>query len=852
MGEVFRARDTELGRDVAIKLLSPRLNGDSNALARFEREARLLASLNHPHIGTLYGVVPHESGKALVLELVAGDTLADIILRGPMPLGNALRFADQIADALETAHERGIVHRDLKPANVKLTEDGNAKVLDFGIAKALEAGDDAATIPAGVTSTGVVIGTRPYMSPEQARGLAIDKRTDVWAFGCVLFEMLTGRRAFDGATNSDVLSAILEKEPEWSAVPASTPEPVRRLLRRTLAKDPLERLRDIGDARIEIGEARRQLASGTSDRALVAPPANRWLTHAVWGAATVAALVIGFVGSLTMRPSPPTDAPVDHLGVPLPTLTTQVTPVIAVSADGRKFAIASADGIVIRDLNQPEARLLRGTAGAEAPFLSPDGSWVAFHVDGRLRKVATDGGEPITIADVPSAQRGFSWGDGDVILIGHTNGPIARVSSSGGDLKAVTTLDTALNETSHRWPHMLPGGRVMLYAAGPSVSANEWNTAHIVAQSLDTGQRRVIAARGSMPAYGAGHVFYVAGRTLLAQRFDPARLDVSGPVVTVLPDVVRMGSGAAWYAVSAGGSLAALRAAIPAPRRLVWIDRSGQVEPLPVPPANYTSPRLSPDGSRVAVTVSNPDSDIWIFDVARGVGTRITSDGKSLWPVWSADGARVLFSSTRGGPAVFRTKLASGSGEDEVLLANSSINRAGSWSPIGEVLFTQVRASASADLWTMKPPAAAQLYFDSQGEDADPHLSPDGKWVAYRSTATGRSEVFIDRLPAATAGRVQLSRGGGVSPVWSRDGREVFFRRDNEIWSVDVSGRESRRFGEPRRLFTTNLPMVDTIFDAALDKRFLVVLGEGPAPNPSEFQLTFNIGTELRRRLAGQ
>ena len=842
MGEVYRAHDSELGREVALKVLSPSVSGNPDSLLRFEREARLLASLNHTNIGAIYGVTRQDSTRALVLELVPGLTLADHIARGPLPIDRAVKIADQIAEALDAAHERGIVHRDLKPANVKVTGEGTVKVLDFGIAKAL-AEDDGTTVDVNLTRAGVVVGTRAYMSPEQTRALPVDKRTDIWAFGCVLYEMLTGRRAFGGSTATEITTAVLEQEPDWSALPARTPGGVRRLLRRTLEKDPRRRLRDIADARIDLADA---AGSG----AFVAPAAGvaqrgTWRLHAAWLAATLVVAALG-LSVRFLRPVAAEDARATHVSVPLPPSTPAVGS-LAISTDGRTLAMATTPGIFLRSLDDGAVRLLSGTAVASSLFMSPDGKWVGFWGAGRLRKVAVEGGDPMTIAEVGEVQRGFSWADDGSIIYGHTNAMLSRIPAGGGAAVPITTLDAAADETSHRWPHVISGHNVVLYAAGPSVTANEWNSAHIVAQSLATGERRVIAARGSMPAFADGFVLYVSGRSLMAQQFDPARLEVSGPVQTLMGDVVRLGNGLARLAVAAAGTLSVVRGTPPVPRRLAWIDRQGNVEPLPFPPAFYSHPRVSPDGTQVTATVSDPDTDVWVFDLSRHTSTRITRDGKSLWPIWTPDGKRIVYSSTRGGPAVIRSKPAHGAGDDELLVENPFINRAESWSDDGGLVMMQVHDN-DVEIWIRPTASAPHRYPASRVGALDPRVSPDGRWVAYRTDDSGQNEVFVDRFPAASSGGVQVSKQGGTTPVWSLDGRELFFKIGNDFWSAPVTAPGT--FREPRRLFVANLPANDAFYDVGRDGRILAVVEEQPSRPPTEFQLSFNVGAGLRRRSA--
>jgi Tol biopolymer transport system component len=853
MGEVYRATDSRLKRDVAIKVLPPAFAADRERVARFEREAQLLAQLHHPHIASIFGLEESDGTLALVMELVEGEDLAALIERGPLPVEDVVAIARQIAAALEAAHDKEIIHRDLKPANIKITADGVVKVLDFGLAKdvtPLSARDlsRSPTVTMDRTGAGVILGTAAYMSPEQARGLVVDKRTDIWAFGCVLFEMLAGRPAFDGRTGTDVLVSVLERAPDWSALPDSTPRAVVRLLQRCLEKEPRRRLRDIADARADLDDAVRAEPAVDQQQARAAG-VGRW-GHVVWAAAAFAALIAGAAWRNWVV-APAVGSDLTRLAIPLGALRMpgETTP-FALTRDGRRIVLATGEnGLYVRDFADAVPRAVPGTAGASAPFFSPDGEWVGFVADGRLKKVAVTGGSPIVICELTGSFRGLAWSPDGTILIGMVNTTLMRVAAEGGGTpQPLSTLDPALDETSHRWPHVLPGGRAVVFAAGPSITATDWNAAQIVVQSIATGERRVIAQRGSSPVFAAGYLFYLSGRTLLAQAFDPDRLVVQGPVLTVATDIRRGGNGAGWFAVS-DRVLVTARESQASPGTLAWLDSAGLLTPLPLSAGPYSTPRLSPDGMRVAVTVSNPDSDIWVYDVTRGNATRITSDGKSLWPIWSSDGAQIAFSSTRGAVSAIRSKRADGTGDEETLVQNSFINIARCWTDDGTLGYMQVEPGTNGDAWIRQPNGEVAVVARTRFlENGCP--SPDGRWFAMQSDQSGRNEVYVQPLPPAEGARVQVSTGGASNVSWSADGRELYFAHGNDVLAAHAPEGPTGTFGEPRRMLSAPFSLETNSggvpgHDIAPDGRALVIRRDAAPTSIEHLNVTLNWSASL-------
>jgi len=811
MGEVYRARDTALDRDVAIKVLPEGFATDPERLARLEREAKVLASLNHPNIAAIYGLERSGEQPALVLELVEGATLAELIERcrvsdrtsQGLPLDDALPIARQIAEALEAAHEQGIIHRDLKPANIKVRDDGTVKVLDFGLAKALDdvrsAGasapaTDAANSPtmtAMGTRAGIIMGTAAYMAPEQAKGRPVDKRTDIWAFGVVLYEMLAGRSLFAGADVAETLAAVLRADPAWDRLPLATPPAIRKLLRRCLERDPRERLRDIGDARFEINDA--LTAPGTSDGEAVpiaAPAARR---RAIFAAAALAlGLITGGLIVLTLvRPAPDPPAPVTRLSIVLPPAQERTNTGlrdIAISPTGTHLVYVANSQLYLRALDALEAVPLAGTAESApvAPFFSPDGQWVGFFSrrDRALQKVALTGGAPVTLtaADFPY---GASWGPDDTILVGQEGRGILRVAGAGGTPDLLVAVEPPA--AAHQ-PQMLPGGEAVLYTLG---RGGAWDTAQIVVERLATGERTVVVDGGSDARYlPTGHLVYALGETLLAVPFDVERLAVTGSPVPVIEGVSRATvTGAANADVAETGTLVSLSVGNAA-RTLLWVDREGNEEALPAPPRAYFYPRLSPDGRRVALDVRDEESDIWIWDLARETLTRLTFAAEDdQYPVWRPDGRQVVFASTRDGPFNLYRRAADGTGAVERLTESPNVQFPYGISPDGtRLLFVEGSPETGRDLHvlTLGDEPRGEPLIVTAFTERNAEISPDGRWVAYQSDASGQEEIYVQPFPDVDAGRWQVSTAGGVQPLWSRDGRELFYRTSAGLMAAPV------------------------------------------------------------------
>ena len=771
MGEVYRAHDSKLGRDVALKILPTLFTTDPDRLARLEREARALAALSHPHVAGIYGIEDLDDAgtftRALVLELVEGETLADRLAPGALPLAEALSVARQIAGALEAAHERGIIHRDLKPANIKITPGGVVKVLDFGLAKAVDesGGRDLTQSPTSLvaeTREGVILGTLAYMSPEQARGRPVDKRTDVWAFGCVLYETLTGRQAFIGETSSDLIAGIIEREPDWSRLPGNLSPALQRLLRRCLEKDSQERLRDIGDARLEIQAEIQHTRSGTATVAgrgitTRSDRLRRWLPVA--GVTTIGAVAGGLiVAQFTTAPGQST-SPAAHFMVQLPPnsrLASIDFPAIAISPDGSHVAYVATRGgqpeLFVRPMNSVDPTPLAGTANATTPFFSPDSRWIGFFADGQLKKISTSGGLPITLCAAPVGA-GASWGaNGEIVFAGTTGGGLSRVSDAGGKPEPVTQLNTQDGEFSHRWPEWLPGERTVLYTVGTTGS---WDDALIVGQSLASGERSVLVRGGTDPHYTEGYLMYSRGGAIMAVPFDPASLTVTGTAVRVLDNVVQSFDGAAQLSVSRSGSAVYVTGVFESDqRRLAIVDRSGAATPLAAPPRPYATPQFSPDGGKLLVTIEEAMSELWRYDIAPGTLTQLTFDSGAKFPVWSPDGQRVAFSSSKTGALnLFMIDIAR-PGTSERLTSSDNLHVAGSWASDGRTLaFVEQHPAQGRDIRLIAPnDRSTRSWLDSDFEEGAPRFSPDGRWLAYVSNESGRSEVYIRMLAGSSLG----------------------------------------------------------------------------------------------------
>jgi serine/threonine protein kinase len=818
MGRVFRARDTRLKRDVAIKALPPEFELDRERGARFKREAEALAAVSHAHIAGIHDLVEVGGSQFLVLELVEGETLDDRVRRGPLPWREAVGIARQIADALETAHAHGIVHRDLKPTNVKITPGNQVKVLDFGLAKMLAPDDPAAsgdsstppptfTSPA-MTVRGVILGTAAYMSPEQARGQAVGPQADIWALGCVLFEMLTGRPPFSGPTVTDVIAAVVRSEPDWSSLPDDTPTTVRTLLRRCLQKDRQQRVHDVADVRLQLEDA---LSSAAAIEATGS--ARRPGVALAWGLAAASALIAIVLGVLLVRAPRTPDAPEVRLSILTP--ATYDPSSISLSPDGSNIVFSAADSgtqrLWLRSLGQPEARPLPGTERATMPFWSPDSRSVAFFADGRLKRLDLDGGGTRTLAAalIPG---GGTWGtDGSIVFAPNALGGLLRVSANGGATAPASTL-AEVRQFAHRAPHFLGDGRHFVYhvlgmGAGVYVAA------------LDGSFVRRLRESDSNGVVSGGHLFYVLEGTLFAQPFDAERLELSGdPFIVTDGIAVTPGSNRMAFS-AAGGRMLAYRTGGPSGlQQLTWFDRTGKTV-ASLGPANMSAllnPDLSSDETRVVVnrTVNNAQ-DIWLVDVERGSFSRFTlDDNVDQVPVWFPDGQRVVFSSNRNGPYNLYEKPASGAAEERVLLETSENKFAMDISTDGRfLLYRNTGPNTNWDLWALplgaNGPAASPIpVANTEFQEMMGEFSPDGRWIAYQSNESGRYEIYVRSFPESSL-RLQISIDGGAQPRWRSNGRELFYvALDGRLMAVPLSTdpQGHLRAAAPIPLFTTRTP----------------------------------------------
>jgi eukaryotic-like serine/threonine-protein kinase len=871
MGEVYRATDTRLKRDVALKLLPESFARDLDRLARFQREAEVLASLNHPNIAAIYGVEESNGTRALVMELVEGPTLADRIAQGPIPLDETLAIAKQIAEAFEAAHERGIIHRDLKPANIKVRPDGTVKVLDFGLAKALEpmaARVDATasptiTSPAMMTGVGALLGTAAYMSPEQARGKAVDKRSDIWAFGAVLFEMLTGRRAFGGAEVSDTLAAVSRDEPDWRLLPTDTPAAVRRLLRRCLRKDAKERLHDISDARIEMQDAQAEASQGTT---LPVPVVTRHRERLAWAVAAVVVVIAAVVASVAYFRRGGTEAPAVRFTIAPPEtgLFSPAPSFLAVSPDGSKLAFIASEPsrkpqLWIRALDSLAAQPLPGTDGATNPFWSPDGRFLAFYADGSLKKIAVSGGPAQTLAGGFLGIAGGTWSHDGVVLFAQGAAPpitLYRVSAAGGAATRVTTLDTSRQEVAHAFPDFLPDGKHFLYSA-LSIAKRENDAIYM--GSLDSKERTLLLTATSDPVYSPpGFLIYHREGTLMAQRFDAERIQLTGEPVPIAERLqFSPASGRADFAISKNGVLA-YRGELRAPlRTLVWVTRSGAEQPLAAAPARYYGdPRVSPDGRRVVVQVGQQETQLWVYDLARDTLTRLTFEGSDNQnPVWTPDGKRIAFESNRDGvPTKIFWQLADGSGGLERLTSGGEATQIpSSWSADGQLLaFHENHPTTRGNFWVLRlSDRKAEPFLRTSFDEGGPRFSPDGRWLAYASNESGRPEVYVQPYPGP-GGKWQISVEGGTEPVWSRNGRELFYRSGNKMMAVETTTQPGFSAGKPRLLFEgqyvlTRFSEMSAAYDVSPDGQRFLMLKQGEQV-PGQITVVQHWTEELKRR----
>ena len=881
MGEVYRATDARLNREVAIKVLPDEFASDQDRMARFHREAQVLASVTHSNIAAVYGLEEFGPLRALVMELVEGEDLSARVRRGPLPVDEALRIALQIAEALEAAHERGIIHRDLKPANVKVAPDGRIKVLDFGLAKSVEAapGGDAAhspTLSLAATQAGLILGTAAYMSPEQASGMPVDKRSDVWAFGVLLFELLSGTRLFEGETVSHTLAGVLRADIDWNRLPAATPIAVRRLLERCLERDRRRRLRDIGEARILLEE---QLGRFDVPVAAVMPETasgHAWRRVFPWMAAALVLGIVATAGVMSMGRAAPTSGAPLILDVLLGSepLYSTIGPAIALSRDGALLAYVADHGddmrtLHVRPLHQPAARkLAEGTSATVTPyhpFFSPDGQWIGYVTSSELRRVAVSGGNSVLIAPV-ARSRGATWlPDDTIVFAAGANTGLSRVPAAGGPVVPVTELDASKKEATHRWPQALPGGRAVLFTSHTNV-ASDFGNAVIEAVTLDTRQRTVIHTGGSHAQYlPSGHIVFANQGTVYAMPFDPDRLQATGTPVPVLHGVGFSGiEGAAQIAIADNGLLTFIRGREQVPKYpIVWVNRDGSQATLLAEPGSYANPRLSPDGRSLSLSVFRDGNwDVWVHDLERNVSSRITFDPAiDTEQVWSADGKWLMFSSDRGGinNNLFR-KPADGSRQEEQLTKATTDLWATSWSPDGRTILAMlVGRQLDVVAVSLDREGAVDTLLAGPYSETDPVFSPDGQWVAYTSAESGRPEVYI-RAFAPGSGRWQASNGGGAFPRWAGNGRELFYRTATGIAAVSIEAAGGGvRTGRPRLLFTgdfrgglegiTLLGHTFADYDVSADGRRFVMFptGEELARPPDTVTFVTSWFDELRR-----
>jgi len=843
MGEVYRGRDTRLGRDVAIKILPPGFAANEEFRARFEREARTISSLNHPNICTLFDVGRQDGTHYLVMELIEGESLADRLPKGPLPLEQVLRYGAQIAEALGRAHRQGIVHRDLKPGNVMLTKTG-AKLLDFGLARSgpeaapLQGLTQAETQARPLTQEGTILGTFQYMAPEQLEGIEADPRTDIFAFGALLYEMTTGKRAFEGTTRTSLIAAIVSATPRpmGELVPL-TPPALEHVVRRCLAKDPEDRWQSAAD----VGNQLRWISEAGSRAGEAAPVLARrrtrlraaWALHAVTAVVAVIA-TLGIVTVLSEKPGafyssvlPPKDTRFGGGCAP------------ALSPDGRRLAFVAASEtgkltLWVRALSTPAAQELPGTEGATHPFWSPDSRHVAFFAAGQLKRIDASGGPPQPICAAVQG-RGGAWGpDGTILFTPNTGAPLLRVSAAGGTPTPETELDASRHETSHRYPEFLPDGKHYLYLVeGATETPGTDQGFALFSAVLGSKERKPVVATNAPARYSpTGHLLFLRAGTLVAQSFDPKTQSLAGDSVPVAESVLRTGKYDASFSLSQNGRLVFQTGSGNEATQLIWFDRSGRESGTVGKPADYRAPRVSHDGARVATAINDPSTqktDVWVLDVARGTSTRLTFDPESDHsPAWSLDDRKVYFTGMRAGKGDVFVKSSSGTGTDEPVFGSPEFDIVGSLAPDGVSAWAQSNSGNQGwdVLRVSLPDGKASVFLSTPFIELNPAVSPDGRWLAYSSNESGRMEVYVQSL-IDDGGKWQISTDGGSFPSWTRGGREIVFQSaDNRLVAVEVRLAPTFLAGTPQPLFD---PRIRTnaqgrMWDVSADgERFLVV-----------------------------
>ena len=866
MGEVYRAKDTRLDRQVAIKVLPEAFTKDAERLARFEREAKVLAQLQHHNIASIFGLEEAGGARALVMELIEGPTLAERMKSGPLPIDECLSIARQIAEALEEAHEKGIVHRDLKPANVKVTTDGKVKVLDFGLAKALDPRGPASpssqasmspTITAEATRMGTIMGTAAYMAPEQAAGSAVDRRADIWSFGVVLFEMLIGRRLFEGESVSHVLASVLKDTPDFAALPAGTPERILNLLRRCLRRKPRERLQAIGDARVVIEEVqadphRDERSPSGSTAAISAAARTSRLAWVVAAAGLAAAAIVAALWLGAGRSGQP----------PRRLQATLIAPegmafgdTFALSPDGRLIVFEAFDkktgerALWIRALDRDDATRLAQTDGGEMPFWSPDGAHIGFFAESKLKRLEPQGGTVQAICDAPTP-RGGAWGpDGRIVFTGAFRTGLSIVPAGGGEAKTLTTLDTTRGEKSHRFPVFLPGGKTILFLAQTAEGGSRNDQSTIEALDIASGKRNRLITANSSPLFATGHLLFWRDGALLAQRLDPGRLTLAGDPQSVAARVSYTQNEQALVSVSGEGMLIYRGGSRGTSSSLVWVDRSGIATQVIRDRELYNEFALSHDGKRLVFSAISPGqgaANLWVHDLVRGSASRLTFEAGSVdRPVWSSDDRLIYYRNTSRNDGVIFRRSSDGTGSaEEVGTTEAGIwplaaSRDGRWLVIGSQSGETNLDLTRFDLATKQmTPLVATPFLDQ-----DPALSPDDRLLGYASEQSGRFEVYVQALGGGS-GKWEISVDGGVRPRWRADGRELFFlSRPDRMMVVDVEPGDAPRFSAPRELFRQTMDS----FDVAPDGQHIIAKRAADSEVTSPLTLISNWTADLNR-----
>jgi Tol biopolymer transport system component len=871
MGEVYRAKDTRLDRVIAIKVLPDHLASRAELRERFDREARTVASLNHPHICTLHDIGHQDGIDYLVMEYLEGETLAERLKKGPLPLEQVLQFAIEIADALDKAHRKGITHRDLKPGNIMLTKSGT-KLLDFGLAKlrgpqaAVASMSAVPTEGSNLTAQGSIVGTLQYMAPEQLEGKEADARTDIFAFGVVVYEMATGKKAFEGKSQASLIAKILETDPPpISSLQPMTPPALDRVVKRCLAKEPDERWQSASDLTHElkwIAESGAQIPSQMSApvkgiRAL--GPGRRPIVVGL--VALLFGAVIASLAIWNLKPTPP--RPVSRFTIALPPGQQLAGPgggpaAAALSPDGTHLAYVASQGgtqqLYLRAMDNLEARPIPGTEGGVGPFFSPDGQWVGFFAGGKLKKVSVSGGAAVTLGDAP-VPLGASWSSqGTIAFASSANVSLQQVPDAGGAPQPLTRIEKG--EVGHRWPEFLPGGKGVLFAAGGT--GLNFANAQVAVQSVATGERRNLVQGATQPRYApSGHLVYLQGGSLMAMPFDPQRLTATGVAVPVVEGVLQ-------YGISATGSLVYVSGG-QSQSKLVWVNRNGVEQSLAAPAHAYVRPQLSPDGRRVAVGIVEQETQVWLYDLSRDTLTRLTFEGNvNLNPAWTPNGKRIAFNSSKEETlANIFWQLADGSGGLERLTSGEYVQVPMSWSPDGQLLaFIELNPTTGLDIWVLRmggPSAGpgqvrkAQPFLRTPFNESVPAFSPDGHWLAYISDESGRYQVYVQPYPGP-GGKWQISTDGGTEPLWNPKGRELFYRSGNKMMVVDIATQPGFSAGKPRMLFEGPYrPTVTTIqnYDLSPDgQRFLMLKPtESAGAAPAQINVVLNWFEELKQKV---